>query len=141
MLDKWDKRMIQLAKLVATWSKDPNTKVGAVIFDCSNKVVSVGFNGFPRYIADTEDRLNDRDLKNTLMVHAESNAIRNAASTGHFFGLACTFHPCTTCALEIIQSGIMQIFCPAPERETQKRAAELFNEANVLVIHYTEEEL
>lgn len=141
MLDKWPKRMVQLAKLVATWSKDPNTKVGAALFDARNKVVSVGFNGFPQYIEDTEGRLNDREVKNTLMVHAESNAIRNAPSSEYFFSLACTFHPCTSCALEIIQSGIVEIFCPAPERETQKLAAELFQEANILVIYYTEEEL
>ena len=57
---KWDNRFIDLAKLVGSWSKDPSTQVGAVIVDQKNRIVSVGYNGFPQKISDN-DRLNDRD--------------------------------------------------------------------------------
>ena len=63
MLSKWDERFIELARLVAAWSKDPSTKVGAVIVRPDRTVASVGFNGFARGVDDTEERLNDRALK------------------------------------------------------------------------------
>ena len=49
---KWDNRFLVLAKLIGSWSKDPSTKVGAVIVDQDNKIVSVGYNGFPKNISD-----------------------------------------------------------------------------------------
>ena len=59
---KWDRRFIQMAQLVAGWSKDPSSKVGAVITR-GKFVVAVGFNGFPQGIADTSERLNNREIK------------------------------------------------------------------------------
>jgi len=56
---KWDIRFLDLAKLVSTWSKDPSTKIGAVITDRDNKIVSLGYNGFPKKVAD-DDRLNEQ---------------------------------------------------------------------------------
>ena len=53
----WDTRFIDLAKLVSTWSKDPSTKVGAVITDDNNRVISLGYNGFPKNIQDISLRL------------------------------------------------------------------------------------
>jgi dCMP deaminase len=55
----WDVRFLEMAKLVSTWSKDPSTQVGAVLVDPCHRVVSLGFNGFPRAIAD-DARLRDR---------------------------------------------------------------------------------
>ena len=51
---KWDKRFLELAKLVGSWSKDPSTKVGAVIVDCNNRIISVGYNGFPKGVKDNK---------------------------------------------------------------------------------------
>ena len=48
----WDKRFMDLSKMVATWSKDKSTGVGAVIVNDEKKIVSVGYNGFPRKIND-----------------------------------------------------------------------------------------
>src|SRR3990172_2103187 len=73
-LDAWDSRFLRLAEFVAQWSKDPNTKVGAVIVDGTHRIVSLGFNGFPRGV-DDDERLRNRELKLKLMVHAEMNAI------------------------------------------------------------------
>ena len=62
-LNKWDDRFLKLAELVSTWSKDPSSKVGAVIVDDKNRVISLGFNGLPRGVEDTKERLNTRELK------------------------------------------------------------------------------
>ena len=103
-------------------SKDISTRVGAVIVDPFNVQRSDGYKGFPRIITDTPDRLNDRDMKLRLTVHAERNAILNAARTGTPT-LGCTLIfaatddtgavwsgcPCTLCAIEIIQAGIVEV--------------------------------
>lgn len=108
-LTNWDKRFLELAKLVSSWSKDPSTKVGAVIVDDQNIIVSVGFNGFPKGIQD-DDRLNHRDSKYQIIVHAENNALMFAKRPLD----GCTiytypFMPCPRCAGMIIQSGIKRI--------------------------------
>lgn len=106
---KWDERYIKLAEYIADWSKDPSTKVGAVIVDDKGRIVSLGFNGFPQKISDN-DRLNDRDKKYNVIVHAEANAIlfANKDLSG------CTiytypFQPCSSCSGLIIQSGIKRV--------------------------------
>ena len=76
MLNKWDQRFIDLAMHIADWSKDPSTKVGAVVVDPSTRrVVSTGFNGFPVGVEDTADRLENREIKYEMVVHAEQNAL------------------------------------------------------------------
>lgn len=119
---KWSSRFLDLAKLVASWSKDPSTKVGAVIVGPDGEIRSTGFNGFPRGIADTDERLTNREEKLNLVVHAEMNAILNAARfgvklKGCVMYMAATDQsgsvwggpPCTRCTVEVIQSGITTI--------------------------------
>ena len=66
---KWDYRFLDLAEFISSWSKDPSTKVGAVIVDKNNRIVSVGYNGFPKHIEDN-DRLKERDIKyNIILVY------------------------------------------------------------------------
>ena len=79
---KWNERYMAMAKEVAQWSKDPNTKVGAVAVGEKGQILSQGYNGFPRGIIDTPRRLNDRETKLSLVVHAEMNAIFNATYSG-----------------------------------------------------------
>ena len=105
----WDNRFLDMAKLVSTWSKDPSTKVGAVIVDSSHRLISVGYNGFPQHITDNE-RLLDREKKYDIIVHAEVNAILFANKKVN----GCTlytwpFQPCPRCAGLIIQSGISRV--------------------------------
>jgi dCMP deaminase len=64
-----------MAQLVATWSKDPSTKVGAVIVTPENVVVSVGYNGFAQRMPDVESHYTDREAKYSRIVHSEANAI------------------------------------------------------------------
>ena len=68
---KWTINYLGLAKHIAEWSKDPSTKCGAIAIGKHMQILSVGFNGFPRKIEDTAERLNDRPTKYSLMVHAE----------------------------------------------------------------------
>jgi len=106
----WDLRFLTLSKTVSTWSKDPSTKVGAVIVDKNRRVVSLGYNGFPKGVKDTIEKLEDREQKYKHMVHAERNAMlfANKSLKG------CTiytypFMPCSECAAMIIQSGIKKV--------------------------------
>ena len=76
---KWDKRFLRIAKNeIASWSKDPNEQVGCVIVSPDRRQFSPGYNGFPTWIKDSEERLKDKELKNALSVHAELNAILNS---------------------------------------------------------------
>ena len=108
---KWDMRFLQLAAHVATWSKDPSTKVGAVIAN-DKFLVSVGYNGFPSLVYDTEKRLEHRETKYKMIVHAESNAIISAKRDLFGYTMYCSLFPCTTCAGLIIQSGIHKVVAP-----------------------------
>ena len=120
--ERWDQHFLALAVQVARMSKDPSTKVGAVIVGPEREVLSTGFNGLPRGIADTEVRLNDRDTKLKLVVHGEMNAILNAARNGvrlkgsalylaatDISGAEWGGPPCTRCCVEVIQAGIVEI--------------------------------
>lgn len=144
MDNKWVKRFINMSLDVSKWSHDPSTKVGAVIIDEDRNVVSVGYNGFPRNILDSEERLNNRELKYALTVHAEANAIsacaRNGIATKNCT-LICTHYPCTTCAGYIIQAGISTVIVKRPSQEFLDRwgvsnniAFQMLSEANVNVI-------
>lgn len=119
--ERWHRHFIGMALYHARMSKDPNTQVGAVIVGPDREILSAGFNGFPRGIQDTAERLNDRDEKLRLIVHAEMNALLAAARTGMRLK-DCTLYmaakdengiwggpPCTRCTVEMIQVGIKQV--------------------------------
>ena len=80
--NKWDIRYLELAKQLSTWSKDPSSKIGAVAIGDKGQVLSCGYNGFPRNIVDSGERLNDREQKYNYIVHAEMNVIYNASYNG-----------------------------------------------------------
>lgn len=122
MSERWDRHFLGMSFYHARLSKDPSTRVGSVIVGPDHEILSAGFNGFPRGIADTVERLEDRDTKLKLMVHAEMNALLAAARTGMRLK-GCTLYlsatddsgmvwggpPCTRCTVEIIQVGISEI--------------------------------
>lgn len=135
---KWHRRFLDLAKFIASWSKDPSTQVGAVIVDGMRRVVGVGFNGFPRGIADTEERLNDRPTKYGLIVHAEANAILNSIGNVQGCVIYCTHIPCTNCAKLIIQAGVSRVCVPSGSflvtwSAEQDAAMKMFEEAGIAV--------
>ena len=103
----WDSRHLSLAKFISNWSKDPRKKVGAVITE-HNYVRGVGYNGFPRGIADTKARLADRDIKLQLIIHAEMNALAAADGQGDCIYVY-PLLPCTQCMSHLIQNNIKRV--------------------------------
>jgi dCMP deaminase len=113
-LEKWDRRFLNLAAHISTWSKDPSTKVGAVLVNNLKQVVGMGYNGFARGIADTDERLNTRELKYKLVVHAEVNAIIQAGQAArdsmlYVYPAFMTPPICHDCCKTAIQAGIKGI--------------------------------
>ena len=134
-------------------SKDPSTQVGAVVVGPDREIRSTGFNGLPRGIRDTEDRLGNRDLKLKMVVHAEMNAVLNAARfgvplKGCVLYLAATDNsgsvwggpPCTRCTVEVIQTGICAVVSypkkavPSRWHEDLKMAESLLEEAGIAYV-------
>jgi dCMP deaminase len=124
---KWDKRFLGLAHLVATWSKDPSTGVGAVITDDKNRVVSVGYNGFARGVNDGEAMLADRDERLRRTIHAEVNAVLFSQGSLEGCSLYCTHPPCARCMSVVIQMGIRRVVCRPPAEEFRARWKEDFD--------------
>ena len=134
MISKWDARFLALAEHIASWSKDPSTQCGAVIVAPDRSVVSVGYNGFPRGVADHSDRLSDRDTKYALMVHAEMNAILTAR--GRMTGCALyvwPFAPCERCAAHVVQAGIVRVAAPMAAGERGERWAASLDRTRALL--------
>ena len=133
----WAKDM---AQHVAKLSKDPSTKVGAVIFDDKRRIVSAGYNGFARGVQDSDLRLHDRDTKLKMTLHAEKNAIAFATAPLNGATMFCTHPCCTQCAAMAIQVGIKHVCWPSPDPAFVERWAddmtlsmEMFMEAGVHV--------
>ncbi|MCD8045326.1 MAG: dCMP deaminase family protein [Clostridiales bacterium] len=110
----WDEYFMAVAKLAGMRSKDPNSQVGSCIVSEDNKILSMGYNGFPRGCSDDEfpwDREGDEtETKYPYVVHSELNAILNYRG-GSLEGakLYVSLFPCNECAKAIIQSGIKTI--------------------------------
>ena len=139
-MSKWDERFLELAKQIASWSKDPSTQVGCVVVGPDREIRSTGFNGLPRGIEDSEDRLNNREIKYPMICHAEENAIMHAARIGMSLKdctAYVTWPPCTRCARSLIQAGISTIVYPKdieiPDRwmEDFNLSLNMLKEANI----------
>lgn len=110
----WDEYFMGVAELSAMRSKDPSTQVGACIVSKDNKIMTVGYNGMPKFCSDDEfpwDREgNALDTKYFFVCHAELNAILNYRG-GSLEGskIYTTLFPCNECAKAIIQAGVSEI--------------------------------
>lgn len=110
----WDEYFMGIALLSAKRSKDPSTQVGACIVDADNKVVSIGYNGMPRNVDESEltwekgDGLNSKYL---YVCHAEFNAILNIRNGSSLRGcrIYVTLFPCNECSKAIIQTGVKEV--------------------------------
>lgn len=132
------------AQAAAGKSKDPRTTVGCVVIDEDCALLASGFNGFARGVSDAAERYADRDMKLKLIVHAEANAIAQAARVGARLKggtmIVTALYPCSTCANLIIQSGIKRIYAPRLQKpdaiwdEEKRISAMLFSEAGVEII-------
>lgn len=137
----WHSRFLKLAEQIASFSKDPSTKVGCVLVR-DRRIISTGYNGFPRAISDTFERLHDRERKYEMTVHAEINAVTTAALHGvstEGSTAYVTFQPCSRCAAVLINAGIKEVFVTAdsiiPDRwlDNMILAANLLKEAGILL--------
>ena len=103
-----------IALLSGKRSKDPNTQVGACIVSENNKIVGIGYNGFPMGCSDDElpwerKANSPNETKYPYVVHAEANAILNSTKDLHGARIYVGLFPCNECAKLIIQSGIKEI--------------------------------
>lgn len=144
MTEKWDNHFLELARVHSLISKDPSSKIGAVIVGPDREIRSAGYNGFPRGIKDTEERLNSREEKYRIVVHAECNAILGAARVGTPLK-DCTLYlsspfggaPCTRCTVEIIQAGIKEVVghtgnCPDRWKDDLEYSKSILKEAEIV---------
>lgn len=151
-MDKWDKRFMEMADLVATWAScyQPNRKIGAVIVK-NKRIMTTGYNGAPAGVKTCMER--GECLRRKLgipsgtrqemcyAIHAEQNAIIQAAKLGvNIDGstLYCTHQPCILCAKMIVNAGIVRVVYHSGYPD--EFALDIFKEAGVLVERYSESE-
>lgn len=143
-MNRWDKYFFDLCERNAAMSKDPSTKVGAVIVRPDKTIASMGWNGFPRGVDDSGDRYADRQTKYLMTVHAEANAILSSQETIRGYSLYVSpLHPCADCAGMIIQSGVKRVKYRTQHRaewaDSFRIAKTMLNEAGVELINFDEE--
>jgi dCMP deaminase len=146
-LVKWDNRFLDLAAVVASWSKDPSTQCGAVIVRPNKSIASVGFNGFPRGMSDAPELYLTRAEKYARVVHAEMNAVLSAMEPLHGYTCYITHPPCDRCCVHLIQAGLGRVVWPISrdpgfqERwgEALDRSRAYFHEAGVELSEYERE--
>lgn len=141
----WDHYYLEICKVVAQRSKDPNTQIGCVIVGPNHEIRTTGYNSFPRGIRDDVPERLVRPAKYLWIEHAERNAICNAARAGTATE-GCTIYVdimcCMDCARALVQAGIVQVVISA-ERMAQYSSAQydehfgmvetLFQEAGIRV--------
>jgi dCMP deaminase len=148
----WDEYYLNICKMVAARSKDPNTQIGCVIAGPAHEIRSTGYNSLPRGIRDDVAERLERPTKYLWMEHAERNAIYNAARCGTPLE-GCTLYveimPCMDCGRAVVQAGIKEVVI-SRERMSQysseyfeehfRNVVELFREAGVRIRQVPEEE-
>ena len=151
-MNKWDKRFMDMAEVVSTWSScfKQDRHVGAVIVR-DKRILTTGYNGAPSGVSSCTDRGECIRIKRGIKsgtcqeicyaVHAEQNAICQAAKLGLALEgatLYCTHQPCTICARLIINSGIKKVWYKYGYPDDF--SLELFKEAGVEIVKYEEDE-
>ena len=147
-MNKWDKRFMELAETVATWSScyQENRHVGAVVVK-DKRILTTGYNGAPEGITSCAERgsclRRERNIASGTMqevcyaVHAEQNAIIQAAKLGVSLEGATiyvTHQPCVICTRMILNSGIKRVIYK--NGYPDEFALQLFAESNVEIIKY-----
>ncbi|ASV44485.1 dCMP deaminase-like protein [Salicola phage SCTP-2] len=137
---KWLSRFLSLAMDVSSWSKDPSSKVGAVLINSDKKVIGVGYNGLSRQYSSKDEQkiLQDRNLKYPRIIHAEPNCISNTeqriTSDDVMF---ITHQPCVGCINKMTQAGIRKIIFKYDEYVAQRfDFQESINELERLNVEY-----
>ena len=144
----WDKYFLDISEVIKTKSKDKYTKIGAIIVNEDNVILSTGYNSFPKGLNDNLEDRQERPIKYFYFEHAERNAIYNAAKNGIKLNGSKMYItsgiPCADCCRGIINSGIKTVYCKEicttnnkeKWEESQRISMEMFNECGVEVIFY-----
>lgn len=142
----WDEYFMGVALLSAMRSKDPSTQVGACIVNADNRIVSVGYNGFPRGCSDEDfpwerSADNQNDTKYPFVCHAELNAILNSNGIGvKGARIYVALFPCNECAKAIIQAGITEVIYISDkyaETDANKASRRMFESAGVKLTRFS----
>ena len=131
----WDQYFMGLAHYVSIRSHDEQTKVGCVVVNKDNHILSMGYNGFPRSVDDAPEKYLNAKTKAILVVHAEANMIYNATYSGvcldgatlYVYGLPV----CGECAKAIAQVGIKRVVSPDDLNVPEKWACSTENSLNL----------
>ena len=147
---KWDKRFMDMAKMVGSWSScyQTNRQIGAVIVR-NKRIITTGYNGAPAGVESCAERGECLRRKLNIpsgtqhelcyAIHAEQNAIIQAAKLGISIEgatLYCTHQPCVICAKMIVNSGIAKVIYG--EGYPDEFARKIFEMANVEIVKYEE---
>lgn len=140
-MTNWDVRFLCLAKSIAEWSKDTSTKVGCVLVK-DRRIISTGYNGLARNLNDDpkdHPERHDRQLeKYSWYVHAENNAIYNAALAGVSTAGSTayvTLAPCLPCAMALIQAGVTKVVYDGIATEDYKQKGRLDITKSMTALH------
>lgn len=126
----WDRRFLDLALHIARWSKDPSTRVGAVITDAKRRIVSVGYNGEPHGVSPAVTR----EQKLARTIHAENNAILFAQRNLTGCTLYCTHPMCGPCMALAVQAGIKRVVYIVDDSDFTLRWAESMAESSAIAL-------
>jgi dCMP deaminase len=143
----WDETFMQICRVIAQRSKDPNTQNGACLVNEDNIIIGLGYNGFPRGCSDDQlpwGREGDFcDKKYAYVVHAEENAVLNSgAADTRNAKLYCTLFPCNECAKVTIQRGIKEVIYESDkyhDDDIWKASRKMLDIAGVKYRQYTPE--
>ena len=111
---KWDKYFTEIAHATAKLSKDPSSKIGSVIVNSGNRIISTGYNGFVAG-CDEEHMTFDRPMKYHITIHAEMNAILAAKQDLSDCVMYVTDAPCENCLKHVLQAGISTVYYDRPD--------------------------
>lgn len=131
----WDARWLGLAEHVAGWSKDPSTKVGAILAR-DKEFISLGYNGFPTWIKDRPELLNNREEKYKRVIHAEVNVFKTIPAGKVVTGSTLyvwPFQPCSRCTLQIINHGVKRIVTVDAPEDKKERWKYDFEQSEILL--------
>ena len=139
--ETWDDYFYKIAKQISTRSRD-DSKVGTVLVNKENIILSTGYNGLPRHVSDDSSRIEGDEEKLKWTVHAEANAICNAARVGVSTKDSTAYvtkFPCARCAGELVQAGVIRLFTLGkmwkndPSDDDGRRSWTILSEAGIAV--------
>ena len=130
-IPKWDEYFMEIAKTVSIRSKDPMTKVGAVVVNRDNHIVGTGYNGMQPGVHETKE-LWQRPVKYEHVVHAEANCIQHSIQNVSGCTLYSTLFPCVACATLIKSAGISRVVY-LDDKYDNEQTRTIFNSANIVL--------